>query len=396
MTLVPDCDVAIVGAGLSGTIAAAVLARNGHRVVLIDRNADFPPEFRVEKVGGDQVSKLARLDLLPALAARASRFDEIVNVRRGRIIDHTRVPHYGAFYHEMVTAMRAALPASVRFVVGRVTGLATTDDVQTLDIADRPPISARLLVLASGMSDLLRGRLGIEREVLHERQSLTFGFDLAAAGSDGLLHRALTHYGETPADGIDYISIFPVGSTTRANLFTFLDHRDPWVKAMRTDPHGTLTRALPGLSRVLGEFEVLGKVQNWIMDLSVARNVVRPGVVLIGDAYQTSCPAAGTGVSRLLTDIEQLCRFHVPAWLATPGMSAEKIAGFYADPVKQAMDAHALALADFRRRFTIDTAIGWRTRRRAHFLRRDVMTGVERLSPSVAARLRSLKALART
>ncbi len=391
MSTLPDCDVAIVGAGLSGTIAAAVLARSGHRVVLIDRNADFPPEFRVEKIGGQQLTKLARLGLLPALAAKATRFDEIVNVRSGHIVDRTRDPYYGAFYHDMVTAMRAALPPGVRFVVGRVTDLATSADLQTITVADQRPVTARLIVLASGMSDLLRSRLGIEREVLHERQSLTFGFNIASTGPGGLLHPALTHYGEKPADGIDYVSFFPAGGRTRANLFTFLDHRDPWVKAMRTDPHAALTSAMPNLTRVLGDFSVIDKVQNWIMDLSVARNVVQPGVVLIGDAYQTSCPAAGTGVSRLLTDVEQLCMFHVPAWLTTPGMSAEKIGSFYADPVKQAMDAHALGLADFRRRFTIDTDLGWRARRRAHFLRRNIVTSVERLSPSLIASLRGLR-----
>lgn len=42
-------DIAIVGGGLAGSLAAAVLARAGHRVALVDKRAVHPDEFRVEK-----------------------------------------------------------------------------------------------------------------------------------------------------------------------------------------------------------------------------------------------------------------------------------------------------------------------------------------------------------
>ena len=53
MSAIPhaDYDIAIVGGGLSGTLAAVTLGRAGWRVALIDRNETFPPEFRVEKIG---------------------------------------------------------------------------------------------------------------------------------------------------------------------------------------------------------------------------------------------------------------------------------------------------------------------------------------------------------
>ena len=128
------------------------------------------------------------------------------------------------------------------------------------------------------------------------------------------------------------------------------------------------------------------------MDIAVARNVRQPGIVLIGDAYQTSCPAAGTGVSRLLTDVERLCRAHIPQWLASPGMPTAKIAAFYDDPEKQAMDVHALGLARYRRSLTIDTSLPWRTQRQAQYLRRGIMHGIDTLSPALAAGIRSLRA----
>ena len=66
-TEVTDYDVAVVGAGISGTLAAITLGNAGYRVALIDRNAVFPDEFRVEKIGSDLVSRFERLGLLDAV-----------------------------------------------------------------------------------------------------------------------------------------------------------------------------------------------------------------------------------------------------------------------------------------------------------------------------------------
>jgi 2-polyprenyl-6-methoxyphenol hydroxylase-like FAD-dependent oxidoreductase len=253
-------------------------------------------------------------------------------------------------------------------------------------------VSARLVVLATGMGDMLRRTVGIERHVIHQRQSLTFGFDVGSLAETGFKHPALTYYGEQVSDGIDYLSLFPVDGATRANLFTFREVSDPWVKAFRQKPKETLAATLPGLSRVLGDFEIVAPVQNWLMDIAVSQNCRQAGVVLIGDAYQTSCPAAGTGVARLLSDVERLCTVHVPAWLATPGMPAPKIGEFYDDPQKQAADVHALHMARYRRSLTVETDLRWRTHRLLQLSRRRVMSGIERYTPSVATRLRMLRA----
>ncbi|MGN6536854.1 MAG: FAD-dependent oxidoreductase [Mesorhizobium sp.] len=384
-----ECDVAVVGGGLSGTLAAIMLGRAGYRVALVDRNAVFPPEFRVEKIGGDLVSRVERIDLLDAVSANAARFDEIVNARRGRILDRTRTPHFGFLYENLVAAMRASLPETVTLIVGRVNDLKTSADRQQVFVPEQGVVNARLVVLATGMGDLLRRTLGMERRVIHERQSLTFGFDIRPA--DGSFKcSALTYYGERVSDGIDYLSLFPTATGMRANLFTFRDHRDPWVKAFRESPTETLAATLPGLRKVLGDFQVVGRVQNWIMDLAVAENCRQDGVVLIGDAYQTSCPAAGTGFSRLLTDVERLCHVHVPQWLATPGMTADKIGCYYDDPEKQAADASALAQAKYRRSLTVDTGLAWRVRRLLLVWRRRLVDRLGRLSPGTVARLRTL------
>jgi 2-polyprenyl-6-methoxyphenol hydroxylase-like FAD-dependent oxidoreductase len=43
-------DVAIIGGGLAGATAAAMLGRAGHAAILIEPHAEQRPEFRCEKL----------------------------------------------------------------------------------------------------------------------------------------------------------------------------------------------------------------------------------------------------------------------------------------------------------------------------------------------------------
>jgi 2-polyprenyl-6-methoxyphenol hydroxylase-like FAD-dependent oxidoreductase len=371
-----DVDVAVVGGGLSGSLAAVVLGRAGYRVAVVDRHAEYPAEFRVEKIAGDQVDLLRRLGLLDCVAAASTPFDRVINARRGRIIDRTYGQHYGLLYEDIIRAVRAQLPPAVAFLVDRVVDVETSAHRQQVRLAGGDVVDARLIVLATGMSDVLRQKLGIVRRTTFEKHSISFGFNIAPAPGRAFDFPALTYYGERMADRIDYLSLFPVRDMMRANLFTFLDHRDPWARDLRRQPKETLLRTLPGLGRLLGEFEVVGGVQNWIMDLCTVENHERDGVVLIGDAFQTSCPAAGTGVSRLLTDVERLCAEHLPAWMASPGMGRDKIVAFYQDRAKQAADQRALRLAHYRRSLTVETGLRWAVERRQALLRRRVLSWV--------------------
>lgn len=259
---------AIVGGGLSGSLAAVLLARAGRRVVLIDLHRVRPVEFRVEKLAGDQVKILRRLGLLEPLAAASTPFGEILNVHRGRILDRTKSEHYSILYQDVVRVARDLIPPSVEFVVGRVAGIETGPERQRISLADGQVIEARLVVLATGFADTLREKLGIGRRVVFDRHSVNYGFNIAPAPGKSFDFPALTYYGERVEDRIDYLTLMPLGDggTMRANLFTFRDHRDPWAHAFRRAPKEKLLEVMPGLSRFLGDFTVVGGVQLGIMD----------------------------------------------------------------------------------------------------------------------------------
>ena len=68
-------------------------------------------------------------------------------------------------------------------------------------------------------------------------------------------------------------------------------------------------------SSLLGDYRVTTKIENRVIDLFVADAKPLDGVVMIGDALQGVCPATGTGLSKLLTDVVLLCEEYVPTWL---------------------------------------------------------------------------------
>ena len=366
-------DVVVVGAGLGGAAAAAVLSRAGCDIVVVDRHATYPADFRAEQLVGSQTDALRRLGLLDGIVGQATPLPGATAACYGKIIDSTYSLHYGLRYEDMVNAARS-LAVTTRFVTGRVTRVATGPGLQAVVLADGTVIEARLVVLATGPNsgELLRS-LGIERTMLSDHHSLTLGFDVQTAS-----RRILVYYGERAGDRMDYLTVFPIGDTMRANLFCYLDPSDPWARSFKLNPKQALLDVMPSLERTIGPFEVVGKVQVRPNSIHRAGNVCQQaGVVLIGDAYQSSCPAVGTGIGRILADVEALRRL-VPLWLATPGMGADKVQQFYSDPAKRRFDAQALRDARHRRALCTETSWRWKAYRAQHYCRRRTLGIVSR------------------
>jgi len=110
-----ETDIAIVGGGLAGSTAAAMLGRAGHDVVLVDPHASYPKDFRCEKLDTSQVDLLQKTGLAEALA-RASTIDlEVWIARLGRVVERKPSGQYDILYDAMVNTLRAQIPASVPF-----------------------------------------------------------------------------------------------------------------------------------------------------------------------------------------------------------------------------------------------------------------------------------------
>src|SRR5689334_18151084 len=88
--LMPDMrktDVAIVGGGLAGSTAAAMLSRAGIRAMLIDPHPTYPPDFRCEKLDAPQVALLHKTGLAAPVLRATTADDELCVARFGYLID---------------------------------------------------------------------------------------------------------------------------------------------------------------------------------------------------------------------------------------------------------------------------------------------------------------------
>lgn len=357
-----DCfDVVVIGAGLAGTCLAGRLARGGRRVALVDTHAVHPHDFRAEKYGSAQMTLFESLGFGAAARGCTTRTDAVRVVRFGRLAHWERNTEYGAAYPDLINALRADLPAGL-LTVGRVADLDLGPEMQIVTLGDGRRFEGRLVVLATGLGDVLRRKAGIARRVIGERHSLAIGFDMAAPRG-AFPVPALTYFSERFGGSDAYLTLFPLGETMRANLFCYHQPNAPWTKAFRADPEAGLRSLMPGLAAHCPDLTIVGPVEVRPIDLMRAEGHVRDGLVLVGDAFQTACPIPGTGIGKVLTDVQRLADIHLPGWLATPGMGADKIAAFYADPVKVACDAASLRSSLYARAIATETALPWAIRR---------------------------------
>lgn len=361
-------DVAIVGGGLAGSLAAAMLGRAGIDAVLVDPHPAYPADFRCEKLDRAQLQVLRLTGLADAVLRASTPDQEAWVARRGHLIEKLPgVSQQGILYDTLVNIVRSEIPNTTEFIHAKATDISTGPERQSVKLSSHDEISARLVVLATGLNIGLRQKLGMEREVISAGHSISIGFDVAPADRASFPFSALTYFAETPADRMAYLTMFPIGGTTRANLFVYRDLHDPWLKQFREAPQQTLYAMWPSLRKLVGDFTVPGFVQIRPVDLYVTKGYRQNGVVLVGDAFSSSCPAAGTGARKVLVDVERLCNVHIPHWLATPGMGEAKVAAYYDDPVKVECDALCVKKAFALRSYSIDPTPFWVALRWAKF-----------------------------
>ena len=345
---IAETEVAIVGGGFAGSALAAALTNRGVAVTVVDTHPIFPRQFRAEKLGPRQIALLRDLGLADATLVDAVPTKIMINQWNGRIIDHREVSEAGLYYHELIGALRRQVTDLGAWRFGRVESMELSADRQVVTLADGERIGAKLVVVATGTSDRLRRTLGVERRVLQFNQCLAVGLTLESASLPR--HTAITCYGVNPDDGLDYVSIFPIGDHFRANAFIYADPDVAVTAALKADALGFLAKIAPGLASVLSRCAMRGRPDLHFIDLYECTNLPVEGAVLIGDAFRTSCPSVGTGITCALTDV-RLLTGQIANWLAgAHPASRENIASFYASPEKLAQDWDAHRQAHRRRR----------------------------------------------
>jgi 2-polyprenyl-6-methoxyphenol hydroxylase-like FAD-dependent oxidoreductase len=347
-------DVVVVGSGLAGSLAATLLSRRGFDVAILDRREAVQSEFAAEQLVGTQIDALADIGALDAIINSSAVTTRCVAVRGSRVVGTATEAHYGLPYKQIVEGVRAGIPKEVKRIWGSMRTVATmSPGRQIVSCSDRMAIEARLVVLATGTAPL--ARFGLFRETIRENHSLTLGFDV-----DTDYRNILAAYG-SPTDRIDYLTLFPMGNKVRGNLFAYVDPASDFIDRVRDNPdHMIFQRLFPDLRGVIGPATINSRIEARPTTLY---RTLHPewasGCVLVGDAFQTSCPAVGSGIGRVLTDVHTLLS-HAPRWMDAGYATLEE---FYRDPIKVETDAEAIRSAEYRRTAATNTSLRWRVRR---------------------------------
>jgi hypothetical protein len=98
-------DIAIIGGGLAGSTAAAMLGRAGIPTILIDPHQVYPFDFRVEKISGDeQLGRFYQTGIADSVLRSATHGGENWIARFGYLLDKKPSRQYVIMYDALIGA----------------------------------------------------------------------------------------------------------------------------------------------------------------------------------------------------------------------------------------------------------------------------------------------------
>ena len=334
-------DLVVVGGGFCGSIIGIKAHELGLNVKVLDATAHYPDNFRAEKLEDDQIDALASMDLMDLVRPTKSPPIDRVHTFTGDVETISKHQnHRGLHYQDTVNTLRGVLMDSGLLDIQRVSGIDDGPDFSQVLLNDGTALRARLVVITTGMEPALRKSLNVVSHATDELNSTTFGFDVEPDIDTNFRVRAFNARPPAFVSGLQYVTFFPVGDRTRANLFTCWEQSNERVRKLKSKPSQELRDLFPALDAHVGPLRVSSKVDTFStryyrLD---ANHLLR--TVLAGDAFQSVNPANGVGLSKCLTDAQTLLAL-LPE-LLKQGSSAVDLSAYYQDPRKRKVDHRAL------------------------------------------------------
>jgi len=99
-----------------------------------------------------------------------------------------------------------------------------------------------------------------------------------------------------------------------------------------------------------------------VIDLYTVPGPVREGLLLLGDSNQSVCPATGTGLSKVLTDVLVASEW-ISRRLERDDFGLQALRAYHEDPRKTGSDGQSLEWAEYRREVSTETSWRWKLHR---------------------------------
>jgi 2-octaprenyl-6-methoxyphenol hydroxylase len=306
----PIYDVAIVGGGVVGTLAACLLRHSGLRVALVEASARSLASDRGQAYSINQLSSqiFAGLGIWPRLRSQIETYRQ-VQLSDG---DYAQVVHFapsdiGAATLGYVAEHRVLL-AELQDLLRQCENVdwlcpATVVQVQfataaapselTLALADRQfTLKARLIIAADGSRSPMRQAAGIKTIGWRYWQSCVVAFVQSEK------FHAHTAYERFQTEGPFAILPLPNGLT---RIVWTTDHATA-AQLLTLDRDVFLAQLRQRYGDQLGELTLVGEPAVFPVQLLHSRRYVQPGLALIGDAAHCCHPVGGQGINLGIRD----------------------------------------------------------------------------------------------
>jgi 2-octaprenyl-6-methoxyphenol hydroxylase len=319
-------DIAIVGAGQVGLSLAVALRQAAPTlaVTLLDAHP-------VERLAGDPrasaIAAAARrmfetLGVWQAVASRASPIRDMIvtdsalaaAVRPTYLSFSGEVAEGEPFAHMVENAdLARALLARARDLgvtieaPAAVTGLDLTA-APRLTLADGDELAARLIVAADGVRSRLRDLAGLKTVAIDYDQA---GIVLTVAHEREHGGRAEEHF--LPAGPFAILPLCDDAEGRHRSSLVWTESRDQARQLVEGDDFTFQLELERRFGRHLGSIAPLGPRKAFPLGLSLARDWVKPGFALVGDAAHFIHPIAGQGLNLGLKDVAALAEVVVEA-----------------------------------------------------------------------------------
>jgi len=317
MTSPSRYDIAIVGGGLMGAALALLFCKTlpGRRVVLIEQKALesasdqvlAQPNFDARSTALAPTSAviLRRLGVWPALAAHVTAIRRVQVSDRGHLgwvrldTDSNSGEPLGyvvenrALARALTDAMLACEGLELK-APAQVQRLVTQRDGVRLELMGQS-LDAELVVVADGADSPLRHQLGIAEIEKEYRQNAVIANVRHQQSHGETAFERFTHHGP--------LAFLPLGGPqgrTSAVVWTWPTEQADAALAMSDMEF--LARLQSEFGYRLGRLQQVGERQSYALRLCLAREQVRSGIVLMGNAAHFLHPVAGQGYNLALRD----------------------------------------------------------------------------------------------